>query len=85
MIILDTALKKRQQENRPIQVGLIGAGFMGRGIALQILLAMPGMRLAGVVNRTIHEAERAYRQGILVGIQGRVIFDKLVSGGKHFR
>ncbi|MBL4902225.1 MAG: NAD(P)-dependent oxidoreductase [Desulfocapsa sp.] len=62
MIIIDTALNKRKEENRPIQVGLIGAGFMGRGIALQILCSVPGMRLAGVANRTLSEAERAYRQ-----------------------
>ena len=62
MIIIDTALKKRQEEDRPIQVGLIGAGFMGRGIALQILLSVPGMRLAGVVNRSTSVAEQAYRQ-----------------------
>ncbi|RWX50820.1 putative homoserine dehydrogenase, contains C-terminal SAF domain [Candidatus Electrothrix marina] len=69
MIIIDTALNKRQKENRPIQVGLIGAGFMGRGIALQILRSVPGMRLAGVVNRTLSEAERAYRQA---GIEGSI-------------
>ncbi len=62
MILIDTALKKRRAENRPIQVGLIGAGFMGRGIALQILLSVPGMRLAGVANRTLPGAERAYKQ-----------------------
>ena len=62
MIIVDTALRKRHAEGRPIQVGLIGAGFMGRGIALQILLSVPGLRLAGVANRTLSEAERAYRQ-----------------------
>lgn len=32
MIIVDTALKKREAEGRPIQVGLIGAGYMGRGM-----------------------------------------------------
>ena len=62
MIIIDTALRKRQDENRPIQVGLIGAGFMGRGIALQIMLAVPGMRLSAIANRTPADAERAYRQ-----------------------
>ncbi len=62
MIIIDTALKKRLHNNKPIHVGLIGAGFMGRGIALQTLHSMPGMRLAGVVNRSISDAERAYRQ-----------------------
>lgn len=62
MIIIDTALRRRQAENRPIQVGLIGAGFMGRGIALQILLSVPGMRLAGMANRTLSAAEQTYRQ-----------------------
>lgn len=62
MIIIDTALRKRQAEHRPIQVGVVGAGFMGRGIALQILLSVPGMRLAGVANRTLSAAEQAYRQ-----------------------
>jgi predicted homoserine dehydrogenase-like protein len=36
MIIVDTALKKREAEGRPIQVGIVGAGYMGRGMALQI-------------------------------------------------
>jgi predicted homoserine dehydrogenase-like protein len=62
MIIVDTALEKRQKEGNPIRVGLIGAGFMGRGIALQILSAVPGIRLVAIYNRTISEAERAYNQ-----------------------
>ncbi len=37
MIIVDKALEKRHQENNPIRVAMIGAGFMGRGVALQIL------------------------------------------------
>ncbi|WP_028585943.1 NAD(P)H-dependent oxidoreductase [Desulfogranum mediterraneum] len=69
MIIVDTALRKRQEEARPVQVGLVGAGFMGRGIALQILLSMPGMRLACIANRTLSEAERAYRQA---GVDGQL-------------
>jgi len=31
MIIVDRALKKREEEGKPIRVGMIGAGFMGRG------------------------------------------------------
>jgi len=62
MIIIDSALEKRREEGNPIRVGLVGAGFMGRGIALQILSAVPGMRLVGISNRTISEAERAYTQ-----------------------
>jgi predicted homoserine dehydrogenase-like protein len=36
MIIVDTALKKRETEGNPIRVAMVGAGYIGRGIALQI-------------------------------------------------
>jgi predicted homoserine dehydrogenase-like protein len=62
MIILDTALRKREENDTPIQVALVGAGYQGRGLALQILTAMPGMRLAAVANRTLSRAETAYTQ-----------------------
>jgi len=61
MIIVDKLLKQRANENRPIRVGLVGAGYMGRGIALQIISATPGMTLAAVANRTLSEAESAYK------------------------
>lgn len=62
MIIVDTALKKRQQAGKPIKVGVIGAGYMGRGLVLQIISAIPGMDVAAVSNRTIAKAATAYRQ-----------------------
>ena len=62
MILVDTALTKRQEANNPIRVGLVGAGYMGRGIALQILTAVPGMELVAVANRHLAEARRAYAQ-----------------------
>ena len=62
MIIVDTALKRREQEGRPIRVGLVGAGFMARGVALQISTAVPGMRVAAIANRTLDGAKRAYRE-----------------------
>jgi predicted homoserine dehydrogenase-like protein len=61
MIIVDTALRRREAEGRPIRVGMIGAGFMARGIANQIVNSVPGMRLVAIANRTIANAERAYR------------------------
>jgi predicted homoserine dehydrogenase-like protein len=57
MIIVDTALKKREAEGRPIRVGLIGAGFMSQGLANHIVHTKPGMRLVGVFNR---RAQRAF-------------------------
>jgi predicted homoserine dehydrogenase-like protein len=62
MIIVDTALEKRQREGNPIRVGLVGAGYMGRGVALQIIHSVPGMRLAAIYNRSLGKADRAYRQ-----------------------
>jgi predicted homoserine dehydrogenase-like protein len=32
MILLDTALEKLEAEGKPIHVGIIGIGFMGRAI-----------------------------------------------------
>jgi predicted homoserine dehydrogenase-like protein len=61
VIIVDEALRRRAATGTPIQIGLIGAGAMGRGIALQIQTAMPGMRLAVIGNRTLEHARQAYR------------------------
>ena len=60
MIIVDTALHRREAEGRPIRVGMIGAGFMGRGLANHIVNTVPGMVLVAVANRTLANAERAY-------------------------
>ncbi len=61
MIIVDSALRKREEEGKPIRVAVLGAGYMGRGIAYQILKAVPGMRLVAVYNRTLEMAKRAYQ------------------------
>ena len=64
MILVDTALARREAEGRPIRVAMVGAGFMGRGLANQIINSTPGMRLVAIVNRTVSRAERAYRDAI---------------------
>ena len=55
-------LRRREEEGRPIQVGVIGAGATGRAIALQLGTPVPGMRLAGMSNRTPAHTERAFRE-----------------------
>jgi len=60
MIIVDTALAKRQAENKPVRVAMVGAGFMAKGIALQICQYVPGMELVAIANRTIEKAKQAY-------------------------
>ena len=62
MIIVDTELQKRFEQGNPVRTAIIGAGYMGRGVALQIISAFPGMKLVAVSNRTLSEADRAYRQ-----------------------
>jgi len=62
MIIIDNALQQREDENNPIRVGMVGAGFMGRGIALQMLNVVPGMELVAIANRSINGAIRAYNE-----------------------
>jgi predicted homoserine dehydrogenase-like protein len=62
MIIVDKALEKREQEGKPIRVALVGAGYMGRGIALQIVKYTRGMKLVAISNRTLSGAARACEQ-----------------------
>lgn len=62
MILVDTALRRRADEGRPVRVGMVGAGAMGRAIALQIATATPGMELVAICNRNPDAAERAYRE-----------------------
>ena len=61
MIIVDTALEQREREGNPLRVAMVGAGYMGRGIAFQMLTATRGMRLVAIANRTPLQALRAYR------------------------
>jgi len=61
MIILDKKLEELEQAGKPIKVGLVGAGYAGRGFAMWMLNYTVGMRLVAVANRTLGETERAFR------------------------
>jgi predicted homoserine dehydrogenase-like protein len=56
VILVDTALRKREEKDRPIQVALIGAGFMAQGLANQITHSVPGMRVASIYARRLEQA-----------------------------
>jgi predicted homoserine dehydrogenase-like protein len=86
MIIVDQALEKRHREGRPVRVAMTGAGYMARGIALQIIGKMPGLRLVAISNRSIDAAEFAYRQaGIddLVRVHNLTDMENAVARGRH--
>ena len=56
MYILDNALRAREAQGNPIRVGLIGAGFMARGLTNQIVNSFVGMRLVAIFNRHVEKA-----------------------------
>jgi predicted homoserine dehydrogenase-like protein len=69
MIILDRALERRAAEGRPVRVGIVGAGYMARGIAAHASMLV-GMELVAFSNRT---PDRAH--GVLgeIGREARAV------------
>lgn len=60
MFNFDVEMEKREKAGSPVQISIFGAGFMGRGIAHQLVHGMPGIRLAMICNRTLEKAVDAY-------------------------
>ncbi|MDZ8239555.1 MAG: NAD(P)H-dependent oxidoreductase [Nostoc sp. SerVER01] len=86
MIIIDRALQARAAAGNPIKVGMIGAGFMGRGIANQIVNSVPGMELVAIFNRKIDAAKQAYSEAGIEDIQVVATVGELedaIANGKY--
>lgn len=62
MIITDRLLQDRAERSDPVRVAMVGAGFMGRGLANQIVNSVAGMELVAIANRTVDHAVRAYKE-----------------------
>jgi predicted homoserine dehydrogenase-like protein len=71
-VLVDLALQQLESNNRPIRVGMVGAGASARAIALQLATPVPGIRLVAISNRTLENGERAFREG---GIESWVYAD----------
>ncbi len=85
MVIVDNALKKREEEGNPLRVGLIGAGFMAKGIVNQIFNYMPGMKIVAIANRTTSNALKAYELAgnfDSVEVTSTVEMDAAITNGK---
>lgn len=87
MYIVDTALANAEAAGRPIRVGMVGAGFMARGVALQLLRYTTGMRLVAIANRTLDRARDAYTQAELPAdairaVSGRPALEQAIAEGK---
>lgn len=79
MIIVDKALAERERAGKPIRVALVGAGFAGKGFALQMLTCAVGMRLVCISNRTIGEADLAFQGAGIDGAKRVDSVDQLES------
>jgi predicted homoserine dehydrogenase-like protein len=62
LIIVDRALEARAAAGNPVQVGMFGAGSLGRALASQIIRSTEGMRLAAISNRHLDAARQAYAE-----------------------
>lgn len=62
MIIVDTALARRADAGNPVRVAMVGAGYVARFIALQIVSSTVGMQLVAISNRKPEKAESVYRE-----------------------
>jgi predicted homoserine dehydrogenase-like protein len=83
VIIVDTALRAREAEGRPIRVGIVGAGFMGQGLTNQIVNSVPGMRVVGISNRRPERAADAFRYAGVepVAVASQARFEDVVRSG----
>lgn len=85
MIIVDKALEKLEKEGKPIRVGMIGAGFMASGTALEIIKYRKGIKLLAISNRDLVKAKKAYEQaGIkdVVEVKSEQEFEESVKNNK---
>ena len=86
MIVVDKALQECLATGNPVRVGMIGAGFMGRGIANQIINSVPGMELVAIANRHLEGAKRAYEEaGIeeLQEVETTTALEEAISQGTY--
>ena len=72
MIIIDDRLQALEAAGTPIRVGLIGAGFMGRGLTNQVVNSVPGMTISAIVNRTTDKGRSAYEEA---GVDDAIVAD----------
>ncbi len=61
MILVDNALRAREEQGLPIRVGILGAGFMAQGLTNMIAHSVPGMRVVAIFNRRAERALAVFR------------------------
>src|SRR5712671_1445912 len=86
MWIVDTALKARAEQNRPIRVGIVGAGFMCQGVTNQIVNSTHGMRVVAISNRRPQRAVEVFGYAgceDIVAAESQLKFDDAAARGRQ--
>jgi predicted homoserine dehydrogenase-like protein len=60
MILVDNALKAREEQAKPVRVGILGAGFMAQGLTNQIENSVPGMSVSAIYSRKPERAVQVF-------------------------
>ena len=76
MILVDTALRQREEEGCPLRIGVIGAGAMARPTVSLITNQVPGMVVSAIANRTLQRAADVYTYA---GREGAIAVDSLAA------
>lgn len=85
MHLVDTALRQRDEQGKPIRVAIVGAGFMSQGLANQIAHSTPGMRIMAVSNRKPERALSVLRYSGFENarlIDAQAAFDAELAAGR---
>ncbi|GGE32083.1 NAD(P)-dependent oxidoreductase [Agaricicola taiwanensis] len=88
MIIVDTAIKARLATGKPVVVGMIGSGFMGRGMLVHVERHMKVLHFAAIANRNVQRAIDAYvAAGIaredIAEVESDAAFAEAIASGKR--
>jgi predicted homoserine dehydrogenase-like protein len=84
-MIVDRELEQREAAGQPVRVALVGAGYMGRGVARQLAKPVSGMRVVAIVNRTIAGARRAFEDagvGSVLRCESSAEFTRAIERGR---
>jgi predicted homoserine dehydrogenase-like protein len=84
MILVDNALKAREEQRKPIRVAMLGAGFMAQGLTNQITNSVPGMKMVAVYSRQpkkgLHVYDYAGLDGVTVANKQSELDDAIRAG-----
>jgi predicted homoserine dehydrogenase-like protein len=85
MVIVDTALKAREEQKKPIRVAILGGGFMSQGLTNQIVNSAPGMRMVAVYSRQPKKGLHVYNYSGLENVEfasTQAQFEDAIRAGK---